>query len=84
MVPFLFGGLFAPLYFGGRMPRLVSYLSPPGTTHMTQPRRECSAVGDRARERTLDSGIFGGYSVAYGRDDIFSPLYSTAALALIF
>jgi hypothetical protein len=33
---------------------------------------------------TLDEGNVGGYSVAYGRDDIYFPVYITAALALIF
>jgi len=32
----------------------------------------------------LDEGNVGGYSVAYGRDDIYFPVYITAALALIF
>jgi hypothetical protein len=32
----------------------------------------------------LDEGNVGGYSVAYGRDDIYFPVYVTAALALIF
>jgi hypothetical protein len=33
---------------------------------------------------TLDEGNVGGYSVAYGRDDVYFPVYITAALALIF
>jgi hypothetical protein len=33
---------------------------------------------------TLDEGNVGGYSVAYGRDDSYFPVYITAALALIF
>ena len=33
---------------------------------------------------TLDEGNVGGYSVAYGRDDTYFPVYITAALALIF
>jgi len=33
---------------------------------------------------TLDEGNVGGYSVAYGRDDSYFPVYVTAALALIF
>jgi hypothetical protein len=33
---------------------------------------------------TLDEGHVGGYSVAYGRDDTYFPVYITAALALIF
>ena len=33
---------------------------------------------------TLDEGNVGGYSVAYGRDDIYFPVYITAALAAIF
>jgi hypothetical protein len=33
---------------------------------------------------TLDEGNVGGYSVAYGRDDSYFPIYITAALALIF
>jgi hypothetical protein len=32
----------------------------------------------------LDEGNVGGYSVAYGRDDTYFPVYITAALALIF
>ena len=31
-----------------------------------------------------DQGNVGGYSVAYGRDDTYFPVYITAALALIF
>jgi hypothetical protein len=31
-----------------------------------------------------DEGNVGGYSVAYGRDDTYFPVYITAALALIF
>ena len=33
---------------------------------------------------TLNEGNVGGYSVAYGRDDTYFPVYITAALALIF
>jgi hypothetical protein len=33
---------------------------------------------------SLDEGNVGGYSVAYGRDDSYFPVYVTAALALIF
>jgi hypothetical protein len=33
---------------------------------------------------TLDEGNVGGYSVAYGRDDTYFPVYITAALAAIF
>jgi hypothetical protein len=33
---------------------------------------------------TLDERNVGGYSVAYGRDDTYFPVYITAALALIF
>ncbi|WGD56138.1 hypothetical protein QA641_20925 [Bradyrhizobium sp. CB1650] len=33
---------------------------------------------------TLDEGQVGGYSVAYGRDDTYFPVYVTAALAAIF
>jgi hypothetical protein len=33
---------------------------------------------------TLDEGNVGGYSVAYGRDDTYFPVYVTAALAAIF
>ncbi|WP_454627506.1 hypothetical protein [Bradyrhizobium cenepequi] len=33
---------------------------------------------------TLDEGSVGGYSVAYGREDIYFPVYITAALAAIF
>jgi hypothetical protein len=33
---------------------------------------------------TLDEKNVGGYSVAYGRDDTYFPLYITAALAAIF
>jgi hypothetical protein len=32
----------------------------------------------------LDESQVGGYSVAYSRDDIYFPVYITAALALIF
>src|SRR5437868_3987694 len=32
----------------------------------------------------LDEKNVGGYSVAYGRDDTYFPLYITAALAAIF
>ena len=32
----------------------------------------------------LDEGNVGGYSVAYGRDDTYFPVYVTAALAAIF
>ena len=32
----------------------------------------------------LDEGHSGGYSVAYGRDDTYFPVYVTAALAAIF
>jgi hypothetical protein len=32
----------------------------------------------------LDQGNVGGYSVAYGRDDVYFPVYVTAALAAIF
>jgi hypothetical protein len=32
----------------------------------------------------LDEGNVGGYSVAYGRDDAYFPVYITAALAAIF
>ena len=32
----------------------------------------------------LDEGNVGGYSVAYGRDDTYFPVYITAALAAIF
>ena len=32
----------------------------------------------------LDEGHVGGYSVAYGRDDTYFPVYVTAALAAIF
>jgi hypothetical protein len=32
----------------------------------------------------LDQGHVGGYSVAYGRDDAYFPVYVTAALAAIF
>jgi hypothetical protein len=32
----------------------------------------------------LDEGHVGGYSVAYGRDDVYFPVYVTAALAAIF
>ena len=32
----------------------------------------------------LDEGNVGGYSVAYGREDIYFPVYVTAALAAIF
>src|ERR1700754_2790753 len=32
----------------------------------------------------LDEGNVGGYSVAYSRDDVYFPVYITAALALIF
>ena len=32
----------------------------------------------------LDEGNVGGYSVAYGRDDSYFPVYITAALAAIF
>jgi hypothetical protein len=32
----------------------------------------------------LDEGQVGGYSVAYGRDDSYFPVYITAALAAIF
>jgi len=32
----------------------------------------------------LDEGSVGGYSVAYGRDDTYFPVYITAALAAIF
>src|ERR1700739_2666724 len=31
-----------------------------------------------------DEGNVGGYSVAYGRDDTYFPVYVTAALAAIF
>lgn len=33
---------------------------------------------------TLQEGNVGGYSVAYGRDDSYFPVYITAALAAIF
>ena len=33
---------------------------------------------------SLDEGHVGGYSVAYGRDDGYFPVYITAALATIF
>jgi hypothetical protein len=33
---------------------------------------------------TLDEGNVGGYSVAYGRNDTYFPVYITAALAAIF
>jgi hypothetical protein len=33
---------------------------------------------------TLDERNAGGYSVAYGRDDVYFPVYITAALAAIF
>ena len=33
---------------------------------------------------SLDEGNVGGYSVAYGRDDSYFPVYITAALAAIF
>ena len=33
---------------------------------------------------TLNEGNVGGYSVAYGREDIYFPVYITAALAAIF
>ena len=33
---------------------------------------------------SLDEGNVGGYSVAYSRDDIYFPVYITAALAAIF
>jgi hypothetical protein len=33
---------------------------------------------------SLEEGNVGGYSVAYGRDDTYFPVYITAALALIF
>ena len=33
---------------------------------------------------TSDQSHVGGYSVAYGRDDSYFPVYITAALALIF
>ena len=33
---------------------------------------------------TADESNVGGYSVAYGRDDSYFPVYITAALALIF
>ena len=32
----------------------------------------------------LDEGNVGGYSVAYGREDIYFPVYVTAALAAVF
>ncbi|MBV9565610.1 MAG: hypothetical protein JOY90_34935 [Bradyrhizobium sp.] len=32
----------------------------------------------------LDEGNLGGYSAAYSRDDVYFPVYITAALALIF
>jgi hypothetical protein len=32
----------------------------------------------------LNEGHAGGYSVAYGRDDTYFPVYFTAALALVF
>jgi hypothetical protein len=32
----------------------------------------------------LDEGNVGGYSVAYGRDDTYFPIYVTGALAAIF
>src|SRR5712675_1209860 len=52
------------------MPWLVPYwLNPGHQVHMSA---------------TLDEGNVGGYSVAYGRDDIYFPVYITAALALIF
>ena len=33
---------------------------------------------------TLDEGNVGGYAVTYSRDDVYFPVYITAALALIF
>jgi hypothetical protein len=33
---------------------------------------------------TSEEGNVGGYSVAYSRDDVYFPVYITAALALIF
>jgi hypothetical protein len=34
--------------------------------------------------RTFDEENVGGYSVAYGREDVYFPVYITAALAAIF